>query len=137
MNTRLQTDPYHIGVIASHINTKMAEIMVDLEDEITHGFAALIEPKLPDPANMENSDRWSMVEWDTLKDIVARAANRTFLGAPLCGSSLLRSTYAPVGMLTFGATGRDESFIKLAGDYTTSVITAGIIMGFFPEFIRP
>ncbi|RPA85164.1 cytochrome P450 [Ascobolus immersus RN42] len=112
INKELQMHPYHIDLTHTAITKNLASIVPDLEDEITHAFNTLIEPKLPE---IEDAEGWTKLEWEDLKEIMDRTANRTFVGFPQC---------------------RNRKLLRIVNDFTSSVVTTGIIMGFFPMFLR-
>jgi hypothetical protein len=90
VHTKLQTDPYHIDLVHTVLTKNLTHIVGNLEDEITHAFSTIVEPKLPDVNYPDSEGGWCPLEWEDLKSIVARSANRTFVGVPQCKLPNLR-----------------------------------------------
>lgn len=112
---KLQTDAYHIPLVRNTLTTGMAAMVPELENEVVRVFDEFVGPNLRE-AEKNGGDGWATLEWNVFEKMIARIANRTFLGAPF---------------------NRDPEYIDLCAAYTMSVVTTGLGLSMFPAWIRP
>jgi hypothetical protein len=71
------TDPYHIPMIRTVLNKKLAACFPDIHDEIVQSFEDVLA--------LEGNGEWKAVPaLTTMLRIVCRTSNRLFVGLPLC-----------------------------------------------------
>lgn len=101
------TSEYHFDVVRSHLTKNLANIFDDLRREIQDAF----------DDNIPLTEDWSSVHvYSKLVQIIARAANRIFVGLPLC---------------------RDSEFLKINIDLTMHVNESRERLMRLPKFLRP
>jgi hypothetical protein len=100
-----RTDPYHIAVIKSHLTRNLGNLFSDLREEIVLAFGDIIPPTegtfltvkiflyfiVLEPFQFGDIDSpcrpadWTKVKaYEAVMNVVGRASNRIFVGAPLC-----------------------------------------------------
>ncbi|KZT70598.1 cytochrome P450 [Daedalea quercina L-15889] len=98
----------HIEAIREQLPRNLARLFPCVVEEVGLALDDLV------PATQ---DEWLPVKaFPTVAQIISRASNRVFVGAPLC---------------------RDKEFLDLACKYTNDVMTGAGILMFFPNFLKP
>ncbi|KAI0278605.1 cytochrome P450 [Russula aff. rugulosa BPL654] len=101
-------DEYHTDIVRSQLTRNIAATFKEVREELIMGMDDLIPT---------HEDEWVKVPiLDTLRRVVCRATNRIFVGAPLC---------------------RDRDYQTLNLNFAAKVVTSGLIIGMFPEPLKP
>lgn len=115
-------EPYHGPIIRQKLTGSLDRVLGPLQEEIDMAFReeweSKWESKKADDSGSEKGDAggWNDVKaFEEVMDIVARASNRTFVGAPLC---------------------HDKAFLKNAIDYAMGIVMCGFGFQLFPLWIR-
>ncbi|KZT39045.1 cytochrome P450 [Sistotremastrum suecicum HHB10207 ss-3] len=99
---------YHLPLFRTHFTRDLGLMYPDIIDEIGAAFSERISPQ---------ADEWISVKTlDTMQTIIARCANRTFVGLPLC---------------------RDQAFLDLNTGYAVDVVAGAEAIRLFPNFLKP
>ncbi|KAI0334069.1 cytochrome P450 [Cubamyces sp. BRFM 1775] len=107
MGADVHYDRYHIPLVRDKLTRNLPAIVPDVIDEVTVAFQEYI------PGN--NQD-WNQVDvLKTMRDIVARASNRVFIGLPGC---------------------RNQEYLDMAVNYTLGVFKDKMLLMFFPNFLK-
>ncbi|KAF8128435.1 cytochrome P450 [Boletus edulis] len=103
----LYHNPYHIAVIRLHLIRNLDVLYPEIRDEIVASFAELLDLR---------ENEWKGVTASSIvQKVVCRTSNRIFVGLPLC---------------------RDPDWIDLNIRCTVDMIMGGIMIGWFPKFMR-
>ncbi|KAJ7573480.1 cytochrome P450 [Mycena floridula] len=98
---------YQIDLVRVVLTRNINDIFPALQDEIVTAFSDEI------PIQQE----WVKIRvLETIMRVVSRTINRAFIGLPLC---------------------RDPDYKQLNIDFTVAVFTSAIVIGRFPEFLKP
>ncbi|KAH9928846.1 cytochrome P450 [Fomitopsis serialis] len=112
LGPNIARDPYHIRVLRTRLMRNVPRIIDDLRDEIVCTFNDKIRI-----ADSGNSNEWVSIG---LKDVafqsVCRAANRIFVGLPVC---------------------RDPDYIAVNEGFTMDVVVGSTLIKLFPSFLKP
>ncbi|KIP05259.1 hypothetical protein PHLGIDRAFT_490945 [Phlebiopsis gigantea 11061_1 CR5-6] len=101
-------DPYHVAVIRDRLTRGAATLFAGMCDEIEAAFGDAV------PAD---TNGWvSLPAHATMRQVVARATGRMFVGLPLC---------------------RNEDYLKLTLDLVHDVRKTRNILTWIPRFLRP
>ncbi|KAI6145375.1 cytochrome P450 [Pisolithus tinctorius] len=101
-------DAYHYSIMKSQLTHNLSAVVPDVADEI----AAALDETLDLTEN-----EWKCVPvLKTVGKVACRAANRAFVGYPLC---------------------RDSDWIELNMQLTNAIIKEGFILSLFPKFMLP
>ncbi|KAI6101683.1 cytochrome P450 [Pisolithus croceorrhizus] len=101
-------NPYHISIARIHLTRNLGLYYPDIRDEVYTAFEELLDLK---------DDAWkSFVATETVREIVCRVSNRTFVGLPLC---------------------RDADWIDLNSRFAVDLATDANILKMFPMFLVP
>ncbi|KAF8211729.1 cytochrome P450 [Mycena galopus ATCC 62051] len=101
--------PHNARVVRMGLTRNLGRCFPQILDEIVHAFDSVL-------ALEDNSD-WKLLQvMPTAMQIVARTSNRIFVGLPLC---------------------REQKYLDLILNYTTTVFTRGTIIGLLPAFLKP
>ncbi|KAI6098493.1 cytochrome P450 [Pisolithus sp. B1] len=101
-------NPYHISIVRIHLTRNLGLYYPDIRDEVYTAFEELLDLK---------DNAWkSVVAAETVREIVCRVSNRTFVGLPLC---------------------RDADWIDLNSRFAIDLATDANILKMFPMFLVP
>ncbi|GBE89830.1 Cytochrome P450 monooxygenase paxP [Sparassis crispa] len=108
MGPSITDDPYHVPIIRDQLTRGIRTFLPDVTDEIDKAFQDLI------PAT---EDGWIDVPvLSVMRQIVARASNRVFVGLPKC---------------------RDQDFLDLAIGFTLDITETRVYINLFPKILKP
>ncbi|KAJ3011693.1 hypothetical protein NUW54_g2086 [Trametes sanguinea] len=101
-------DPYHVDIIKEKLTRSVPAILPDVVDELTLAVPEHIPAK---------SDEWLEVAiMPTMQQIIARASNRVFVGAPLC---------------------RNKEYLNLSIKFTIDIVKDKTLVKLAPSFLKP
>ncbi|KAF8503961.1 cytochrome P450, partial [Gautieria morchelliformis] len=103
----LRADPYHLSIVKSQLTRNLGNLFPDLQEEIQLAFRDIIPP----------TENWTKVKaYGAVMNVVGRASNRIFVGAPLC---------------------RDPELLALNIAFTFNVVNSGRIIASLPNLLKP
>ncbi|KAF8547708.1 cytochrome P450 [Imleria badia] len=108
MGSEVHYDPYHIPVIRSQLPRKIGVLYPEMREEIIVAFDEILD--------LDDNEWKSVPALTTIQQIVCRASNRSFVGLPLC---------------------RNPDYVSLNIQFTIDAVTGGLVIGFFPKFLKP
>lgn len=98
---------YHVPIVRGQLTRNLPFLFNDVRDEVAKAFGDHIPP----------TDDWTPVAaHPVIMQIVARATNRVFVGAPKC---------------------RDSDWLDLSIQFTADLILGAHIITQFPQFLKP
>lgn len=107
MGPNVAENQYHVPIIRSNFTRSLTALFPDIIDEVSSAFSDKIRP---------GGDEWvSLSVMNSVSQITARVANRTFVGLPLC---------------------RDQEFVEMGIRYTLDVVMGAEITRMFPVFLK-
>ncbi|GJE92707.1 cytochrome P450 [Phanerochaete sordida] len=107
LGSAVTTNTYHIPVLRTTLTRNLRKLHEDIYDEICNSIAHCI------PA----TDDWTpVVALDALLQIVARTSGRIILGLPFC---------------------RNTELLDIMINFTTDVVTSGLVFSFTPSPLKP
>ncbi|KAF8575896.1 cytochrome P450 [Ramaria rubella] len=99
--------PYHVNIVRAQLTRNLGSLFPEVRDEIIHAFED----------NFPAGDEWTKIPaYASVLQIVARASNRIFVGAPLC---------------------RDPDYIALNIKFTVDIAKARMKLMLVPNFLKP
>lgn len=106
LGSNVERNPYHVGVVRTQLTRNLSIVFPEVLDEAIVALNELI------PLSQD----WSAIKaFDTVKTLVCRMSNRTFVGLPLC---------------------REPEFIDLNIRFTVDVVLTAKIINLFPHFLK-
>ncbi|KAF8220171.1 cytochrome P450 [Tricholoma matsutake] len=108
LGPRIGENPYHIPIIQSKLSSNLTAMCIPLQDEIVAACKDIITV---------HDHEWSKFRgMETLMEIICRASNRIFVGAPLC---------------------REAGFTEAANQYTNTIAKSSAFLSLLPSFLVP
>ena len=121
----LMANLVHADIVRRQLTRNLGHLTADINEELGLAFNDIWG------ADTEN---WVEVNiWETCIRIISQAANRIFVGAPLC-QSLFPFT---IWLLLTTHTGRNQEFLELCRDYSQGTFKNGFLIGRIPKVLRP
>ncbi|PWW80839.1 hypothetical protein C7212DRAFT_161685, partial [Tuber magnatum] len=106
LHPSIKYDPYHIKLIQTKLTQRLSIILPEVMEEVVLSWEQ----------NTNIGKEWTKVRiWVVMLQIVARATNRMFVGAPLC---------------------RDQEYLNNVIQYSIKVVKAGAILDTLPRILR-
>ncbi|GJJ08116.1 hypothetical protein Clacol_002324 [Clathrus columnatus] len=107
LGPNVERNPYHVGIVRTQLTKNLPIVFPDVLEEAVFAIDELIPL----------TDDWTPVKaFNTVKTLVCRVSNRTFVGLPLC---------------------REPEFIDLNVRFTIDVVLTAKIINLFPDFLKP
>ncbi|KAJ6483217.1 cytochrome P450 [Mycena sanguinolenta] len=116
MGREIAENPYHQLTVRTSLTRNLHTLFPEVRDEIVCAFDDVLQLQGSGTEIHSSSDWKPLQVFSTMMDVVARVSNRLFVGLPLC---------------------RDKAYLENNVQHTMDVISSGMIISLFPEFLRP
>ena len=118
---------FHFSVIRKELTKNLPVLIENIAEELALGFQQY----------WGTSKEWHKVKaWDSVLKIVARAANRVFIGTTLCSYNM-HLRLAAIYQRTNESIGRNEEFLTHSRKYSMSIFGGAVMINMSPTCIRP
>ncbi|KAL9636722.1 MAG: hypothetical protein Q9204_002146 [Flavoplaca sp. TL-2023a] len=114
---------FHTGVVPNQLTKNLGSLTEAIADELAFGFER----------SWGTSRDWTTVKaWDSILEIIAGAANRVFVGAPLCKASATLPLH-----FSYQSLGRNEKYLEHSRKYAMFIFGGAMVINILPSMLRP